>query len=256
MLSGAAERTRAAVGPEQLPGWGASATLPVPESRGSWPALIGARLEAIRPAGAGEAADLELRLPGAAAPARLEAVLVRREAGAGGSAFLHQALTLLDAAGSSVGEGRVSWRADVALPPAVADAWRRCDIATPEWGRALGARLGERPGFADMTRSFDGTIGVVAQDREIQLRVYRGRILEAVPKTLEGATFSVAGSDLAWTRFLLSARDDFVRRTSEGEFNGRGSSFQYLRMFKTVVTIAVEAKRMWEEETRALGPLP
>lgn len=252
MLSEAAQRT-ASAGGEGLPALGAQATAAAPEGPGPWPARIGARLEAIRPVDAAEAVGVELRLSAAAAPTRLDAVLVRREARAGGSVLLHQALTLSDASGSSVGEGRVSWRAGVELPPAVAEAWRRCDPGTQAWGRALGARLEQHPGFADMSRTFDGTIGIAAEEREVQLRLYRGRILEVAPKTLEGATITVAASDLAWTRFLLSARDDFVRRTSEGEFNCRGSSFQYLRMFKTVVTIAVEAKRLWEQEAHALG---
>ncbi|MCC6223520.1 MAG: hypothetical protein IT201_08530 [Thermoleophilia bacterium] len=242
---------------ELLPALGAAEVSSVPGATGPWPASAGVLVEAIRPPGATEPAALAIRKPrSAGSPSRLDAVLVRREADAGGSAVLHQALTLVDAAGETVGEGRVSWWTDSTLPAAVAEAWRRCDVGTATWGRALGARLEERPGFADMTRSFDGTIGLGAEDREVQLRIYRGRVLEAVPKTLEGATFSVAGSDLAWTRFLLSGRDDFVRRTSAGEFNARGSSFQYLRMFKTVATMVVEARRMWEEETRALGQVP
>lgn len=235
-----------------LADWGASTTVALAADPDSWPALVAAGLAAIKPAGAGAAVAVEMAVPGPATPARLDAVVTRREAGADGGAVLHQTLTLVDRTGAPVGRGRASWRTGVVLPADVADAWRRCDVGTLAWGRALGDRLGDHPGFADSASTFDGTIGLAAGDREVQLRVYRGRILEVVRKTLEGATFAVAGSDGAWTRFLLSPRDDFVRRTSEGEFNGSGSSFQYLRMFKTVVTIAVQAKRMWEGE-RALG---
>lgn len=216
-----------------------------------WIESVGPIATAVRPAVGATPRRIALEVPrGEATPLRIDARIVRREVVEGSTAVVHQHLRLADASDRTVGSGAISWILADRLEIDVARSWRTLDVGTVPWGEALTARLATDPSFAAATGAFDGTIAIGTDDRQVQFRIYRGRILEAVRKTVEGSTFAVTGSDHAWTGLLLSSRDDFVRRTSEGAFNARGSSFQYLRMFKAVSMIAIAAKRMREERMR------
>lgn len=220
---------------------------------GTWLEAVVATTSALRPFGASLSA-IRVDAHGVArAVARVDAQIVRRQATDDDRAIVHQRIDLVDAEDVRVGAGHLAWTMERPLDADNARRWRDLDIGTLPWGVALADRLGAGSSFARSTGTFDGTIAVGTPERQVQLRIYRGRILEAVRKTVDGPTFAVVGSDAAWTGLLLSSRDDFVRRTSEGEFNAQGSSFQYLRMFKAVTAIAVAAKRMWEEADGAHG---
>jgi acyl dehydratase len=121
--------------------------------------------------------------------------------------------------------------------PGAPDPAIRSDFCAPAWAEALSAKLTTNRDFADATRSFDGSIGLRAGAEAVQLRVYRGAVLETARSTPAGPTFTVAGSELAWTRLALAERNDFVARATLGEFTTSGSSYEYLRMTKAVVAI-------------------
>lgn len=137
----------------------------------------------------------------------------------------------------AVGEGTSSLLVQAREPAGDFDPAVRTDFCSPAWAEALSAELAANRYFADATRSFDGSIGLQAGAELVQLRVYRGALLETARSTLAGPTFTVAGSELAWTSLALAERNDFIARATLGEFSASGSAYDYLRLTKAVVAI-------------------
>ena len=106
------------------------------------------------------------------------------------------------------------------------------------WGRLLADALSADSSFASATATWDGTIGLQCADREVSLRIYRGRVLEAVRRAPHGTTFTIQGSPRAWTELSLSPRNDFIRRAARGEFSMAGNAYEYLRLTKAVQLVA------------------
>lgn len=186
---------------------------------------------------------------------RLRATLTRRSAPRERPFAVSQALLLESAEGRVIVDGSVTWWGGE-CPATAAGAVRRSDVCTAEWGAALRSRLDQDPAFADATRTFDGAIELVAQDRTFLFRIYKGIVLDAGHKAPNGPTFSVAASDLAWTELLIADRNDFIARANGGQFGSRGSSFEYLRMFKGLVIIVDHARAQFREESDALRSVP
>lgn len=120
------------------------------------------------------------------------------------------------------------------------------DFCGPQWTKELAARLGADAEFGAATQSFDGTIGLQAGTVATSLRIYKGRILEAAPKSLLGSTFTVQASELVWTQLMTGPRNDFIPRTLRGEFSVAGSGYDYLRLTKAVM-------RIWETGREMAG---
>jgi len=120
-------------------------------------------------------------------------------------------------------------------------------FACPEWGVALAAALNEDGRFGAAVASWDGTIGLRSGSDEIQLRVYRGRVLEAVRRTPAGPTFTLAASELTWTELVTGPRNDFMRRVMLEEFTTTGNAYEYLRMTKALDLIVDAARRIGQE---------
>ncbi|QEC47047.1 hypothetical protein FSW04_05235 [Baekduia soli] len=116
------------------------------------------------------------------------------------------------------------------------------DFCSVGWGRLLVPALDAHPAFAEATRTFDGALGLRAGSEEVQLRVYRGRVLEAARSTPLGATFTLAASELEWTELALAARNEFMARATLGRFSVSGNAHEYLRLTKALVAI-VDATR-------------
>ena len=76
----------------------------------------------------------------------------------------------------------------------------------------------------------------------MQLRVYRGRVLEAVRRTPGGATFTLEASPRTWTELALGATNDLVRRANRGEVGTHGDAHEYLRLFKAVNLLVDEVR--------------
>jgi acyl dehydratase len=113
------------------------------------------------------------------------------------------------------------------------------DFCAPRWTKELAERLSEDAEFGASTRSFDGTLGLQAGTVATALRIYKGKILEAAPKSLLGSTFTVQASELVWTQLMTGPRNDFIPRTLRGEFSVSGSGYDYLRLTKALM-------RVWE----------
>ncbi|GAC1608857.1 MAG: hypothetical protein NVS3B26_07510 [Mycobacteriales bacterium] len=111
------------------------------------------------------------------------------------------------------------------------------DFCTVPWARALEPLLSADREFAGATSSYDGTIGLNCGRETVQLRIYRGRILEVGRSTPSGPSFTLHGTELAWTGLARAGRNDFIARTSKGQFSMSGSAYEYLRMNKALVVI-------------------
>ena len=111
------------------------------------------------------------------------------------------------------------------------------DFATVAWGHRLAPLLTANEEFRDAVGTYDGSIGLQAGRENIQLRIYKGEILEVARTTPHGPTFTLCGSDRAWAELAMSPRNDFIARTSRDDFWALGNIFEYLRMTKAIVAL-------------------
>ena len=150
-----------------------------------------------------------------------------------------------DRAGGIVQEGTV----EVLLPArsgsdASADAAERAFCSRP-WAEALARRLADDEGFRSATATWDGAIGLRAGRDEVQLRVYRGRVIEVAGRTPLGATFTLEGSERLWTELVTGPTNDFFRRAMSGDsFTVTGNAYEYLRMSKALMVLIDAAREL------------
>src|SRR5690606_7037849 len=97
-------------------------------------------------------------------------------------------LRLLNQDDVVVGEGTsavlVRARSEAAADPS--RAWT--DFCAPAWADELARRLSSERTFVDATDAFDGAIGLACGAESIQLRVYRGAVIDTARSTPEGPT--------------------------------------------------------------------
>jgi hypothetical protein len=140
----------------------------------------------------------------------------------------------LSAAGAARGDGRCTL-----VVPAVGevplDAHLRTDFCSRPWGGLLAERLAGSAAFTAATAGFDGSIELAAGEESIQLRVYKGTLLEVARSTPAGPTFTLAGSEREWAALALAPRNDFIARTMRGGFSARGDRYQYVRLTKALL---------------------
>lgn len=149
----------------------------------------------------------------------------------------------LHAGGAERGEGRCT----LALPAAVEaplDAHLRTDFCSRAWGELLAARLADNVAFPAATSVFDGSIELAAGDESLQLRIYKGALLEVARSTPTGPTFTLAGSEREWAALALAPRNDFIARTMRGGFSARGDRYQYVRLTKALVVCWDEVRAL------------
>lgn len=116
-------------------------------------------------------------------------------------------------------------------------------FCTRPWGQALAARLEADERFAAATATWDGSIGLRSGADQVQLRVYRGRVVDVAARTPHGATFTVEAQEHDWTELLTGPLNDFTRRVmSSDAFSVSGSAYEYLRMTKAVLFL-IDAAR-------------
>jgi hypothetical protein len=113
----------------------------------------------------------------------------------------------------------------------------RADFGSVAWGELLAERLASNPQFGEATSTFDGTIGLEAGTDSVQLRVFKGRVLECARSMPRGATFTLSGSELAWVNLAGAPRNEFVARTMAGDFSVTGDVYEYLRLTKALVAL-------------------
>ncbi len=117
-------------------------------------------------------------------------------------------------------------------------------FGTVAWGQALARRLADDARFTGATASWDGTIGVRCGDDEVQLRIYKGTVIEATRRVPHGATFTVEADELTWTELLTGPRNDFTRRAMAGQFAARGDGYEYLRLTKALIALVDVAREL------------
>lgn len=111
------------------------------------------------------------------------------------------------------------------------------DFGTEAWGQLLVSLLRANQEFRDAVGTYDGSIGLQAGREIVQLRIYKGEVLEVARTTPRGPTFTLCGSERAWTELAMSPRNDFMARTSRDDFWALGDMFEYLRMTKAIVAL-------------------
>lgn len=124
-------------------------------------------------------------------------------------------------------------------------------FCTPSWGEALARRLADDRAFSGSTATWDGSIGLRSGGDQIQLRVYRGRVLEVAARTPQGATFTLEAPDDVWTGLVTGPSNDFFRRAMSGDsFTVTGNAYEYLRMSKALVALIDAARDLATETPR------
>lgn len=121
-------------------------------------------------------------------------------------------------------------------------------FGTVAWGEALARRLADDTRFTNATASWDGTVGLRCGDDEVQLRIYKGRVLETTARAPHGATFTVEADELTWTELLTGPRNDFTRRAMASQFAARGSGYEYLRLTKALTVLVDVARQLAEQQ--------
>jgi hypothetical protein len=165
-------------------------------------------------------------------PVRLTATTTRcRTTESGGTVHRHLALARPD--GTGLGQGSVAFRFSGTGDPVPQHI--RTDFCTVAWARELLPLLENNAEFTASTTPMDGVIGLAAGDESIQLRVYKGRIMDVGRSTPSGPTFTLSGSELAWTELVTAPRNDFIPRTMSGRFTASGNKHEYLRFTKAIV---------------------
>jgi acyl dehydratase len=172
----------------------------------------------------------------------LAVTIVRLEEGRGGG---HGAVTrfneLTNADGAVVQSGTASALVRVGSPGTRST---RRDVGTVAWGKQLAAVLGENEAFRSAVASWDGTIGLRGGEREVHLRIYRGRIIDVTPRAPHGATFTFGASDRIWADLLTAADARFGTRLMSGEFTASGDPYEYLRLTKAMEIIVDGARTL------------
>lgn len=185
----------------------------------------------------GEPAELRWRFGGrigADEPVRLTATTTRcRLARDGGIGTVHRHLSLAGEDGTPLGEGSVALRVAAGGEPNPGHI--RTDFCSVPWARELRPLLEANADFVASTTPMDGVICLAAGDDAVQLRIYKGRILDVGRSTPTGPTFTLTGSELAWTGLATAPRNDFIPRTMSGMFTATGDKHEYLRFTKAIV---------------------
>lgn len=110
------------------------------------------------------------------------------------------------------------------------------------WARALVAHLEDSAEFHDATQLFDGTIGLASDISEVQLRIYKGQVIDVAQRTPRGPTFVLRAAAHQWCELLGAPRNDFVVRTNRGDFSATGDGYVYLQLTKAL-HLLVDAAR-------------
>jgi hypothetical protein len=186
--------------------------------------------------------DLDWRFPKPILPGddlTLRVLLTRcRATSREGVGVVGRHLSLWNQRGECVQEGSssilVAARDAAAMP---LEAHRLTDFAAVPWAEELARRLGADESFTAATQTFDGSIGLGAGRDRVQLRVYRGAVIDVARTTPKGPTFQVEGTELAWTELALAPRNDYISRAMNGSFEASGDMYEYVRMTKATVAL-------------------
>jgi acyl dehydratase len=174
----------------------------------------------------------------------LEVVIVRcRRTSGGDRGVVTRHLRLVTADGGTAQEGTTS--ALLAARGTGPDPVGRA-FGSVAWGEALVARLDDA--FAEDLATWDGTVGLRCgrdpDGDEVALRIYRGRVLEVVPRTPRGATFVLGADPLTWLELVEAPDNAFMRLAMSGRFTVAGDGYEYLRLTAALHRLADAAREI------------
>lgn len=161
-----------------------------------------------------------------------------------GSGVVVQYVRVTDADGVLVQDGQTT--SVVPVRTLVDDSADRVGRAfgTRAWATALSARLNDDPAFRTETSTWDGTLGIRCGEHEVQFRVYRGMVLEAVSRTPSGPTFVVEAKAHDWVDLFTGPSNDFARRAMGDQFHVHGNAYEYLRLTAALVALVDQAREL------------
>jgi len=166
---------------------------------------------------------------------RFEMTVTRcRRSSRGDAGVVNRHVTLARTDGTVVGEGDTAFLVS-ARDPQGPPTYVERDFGTPAWAGLLAGRLADNAEFGEGTATFDGSIGLAAGRESVQLRVYKGRVLETGRWTPSGPTFTLHGEELAWVELADAPRNDFIARSMRGAFGVTGNTYEHLRLHKAIV---------------------
>ena len=113
--------------------------------------------------------------------------------------------------------------------------WVATDFCSTAWAELLAPRLADSAGFQEATGAFDGGIALASGREVVQFRIYKGRVIDVGRSMATAPRFTLSGTELAWTGLVRSGRNDFIARTSRGDFSVSGNAYDYLRLTKALV---------------------
>ena len=115
-------------------------------------------------------------------------------------------------------------------------------FSEPSWVEALTAALNNNDAFRQCTSSWDGSIGLTFGPDTVQLRVYKGKVIDSGTRTPHGPTFTLALSEKNWAQLLTGEYNDFTERAMRGQTRTTGNAYEYIRHTRTIMVI-VDAMR-------------
>lgn len=139
---------------------------------------------------------------------------------------------------------------EIWMVPGDVDANPAVDFCSPAWGELMRTRLDADTAFARSLATWDGTIGLRCGEREIHIRVYRGKVIDVSRRSPRGATFTFVAPSHTWVELTFGVHDDFMRRAIKGEFCSTGDGYEYLRLTKPLGMIMGHARDIVREVYR------
>lgn len=121
-------------------------------------------------------------------------------------------------------------------------------LGSPAWLERLRAELDADERFRTCTATWDGSLGLAFGEGDeaavdaVQLRVYKGTIIDAGRRTPNGPTFTLSLSDKNWAGLVTGPHNDLTERAMRGQTRVSGDAYEYIRHTRTV-QVVVDAMR-------------
>ncbi|MFF2317881.1 MaoC family dehydratase [Arthrobacter sp. NPDC058097] len=147
--------------------------------------------------------------------------------------IVHRSIRMLDSDGLVVQEGTAAVLVKAANALTTEDPSWALPLGLP-WAAAVVAELEDSSAFHDAMQLFDGTIGLASEAADVQLRVYKGQVIDIAKRTPRGPTFTLRGEARSWCELLTGERNDFIVRANRGEFDVSGDAYTYLQLTKAL----------------------
>ncbi|WP_283193442.1 MaoC/PaaZ C-terminal domain-containing protein [Rhizobium sp. AN80A] len=135
-----------------------------------------------------------------------------------------------------------------------ADGRKLCigqEFFTRAWASRLGERLCNDAAFRSATATWDGTFAIGCDDDEVQLRVFKGAVLEAGQRSANGPAFVMKAEEIVWAGLFTGETNDLMKRAMQGQFSVSGSAYEYLRLTKALTAMIDVIRTFYREEALA-----